>query len=410
MNDNPDNATLPAPDEDAATPPGRTARPGPGIAPLLLSGLALLLVIGALVGGYFIWHEVTRQAQWQQAVLGQIDSRNQVLEQRLKSFNDRLAAELAAERRERDSLRGKMQDLLSTQSGLEQTLELLRSQVGRSQDDWVLGEVGYLLQIANQRLQLQRDPDTALAALAAADQRLLSLGKAAYLPVRREIAAEVAALRGVQMPDISGLSLQLQQLASGVEELRLQGSQYVPAHPGEPAQAGEDWRPKSWRDIPAALMRLFREVFVVQPVDKPVGPMLPPDERFFLYANLRLQLEAARAALLEQQPGAYRSSLESVGKWLSDYFDTDQAATRALLDSVQGLAGIDIKPKLPDISGSLQTLREEIRLRGDTTPAGATSTDEQGDTVTAPDPLPADRAGPTANQTDEAPPATDSGP
>ncbi len=330
--------------------------------PLVLALIALILVLAVFVGGYFIWHEVNRQATWQQGVLAQMDTRNSALDERFKTLSSSLQAELAETRRDFKRVEDSQQDQKSSQAGLEQALGMLRSQVGRSQDEWVLAEARYLLHVANQRIELQRDRDTALAALLSADQRLLSLGEASYLPVRRKIADEVNQLRAVEIPDINGMALELQQLAEQVHELRMQGSHYVPTKPEDMEVEGDAWRPESLKEAPAALVDLFKEVFVLQPVDKPVGPMLPPESRYFIYSNLKLQLEAARLALLSLEAGAYQSSLQSAAQWLKDYFDTENPATSAMQESLARLSKVDIKPAFPDVSGSLKLLREEMRL------------------------------------------------
>ncbi|RRQ21865.1 hypothetical protein D6C00_07845 [Thiohalobacter thiocyanaticus] len=105
--------------------------------------------------------------------------------------------------------RGLRQDLADQQQSIEameRAFGVLRAQVGRSQEAWVLAEAEYLLHVANQRLQLARDVDTALAALATADQRLQELANAAYLPVREQISRELGALRSVNEPEPSTAS------------------------------------------------------------------------------------------------------------------------------------------------------------------------------------------------------------
>ena len=59
----------------------------------------------------------------------------------------------------------------------------------------MFSEVEYLLRLANQRLQLERDVEGAAALLRTADARLEEANNPALVPVRRAIAEELAALK-----------------------------------------------------------------------------------------------------------------------------------------------------------------------------------------------------------------------
>nr|NIR27959.1 hypothetical protein [Gammaproteobacteria bacterium] len=96
---------------------------------------------------------------------------------------------------------------------------------------------------------------------------------------------------------------------------------------------------------------------VVRRTDQPVAPLLPPESEFFLYQNLRLQLESSRLALLHGEPEAYRDHLHTARDWVKSYFDTEAAPTRAMLNKIGELAALEIRPELPDISGSLHALQ-----------------------------------------------------
>ncbi len=338
---------------------------GPGNAALWLALAALMLVAGSLVGGYFIWQEVKRQAGWQQEVLAQIDSRNQAMESRIRNLRDRLDDDLAAAARAREAVEATQRRQADAIQGLENAIGLLRAQIGRSHEGWLLAEVQFLLNVANQRVQLARDPDTAIAALRSADRRLQELADPTYTPVREEIAREIAALKAVPRPDLEGLALELESLSGQVGGLRLAGTQYVAGEAPSEA-AGDDGAPaaEGWRELPSVLWRELKQLVVVRRNDQPVAPMLAPDQQYFLYENLRLQFDTARLALLRQEPGAYRAALDRAAEWLRTQFDQEAPATRAMLEAVTRLEAVDIRPELPEIAGSLRRLRQEMRLAG----------------------------------------------
>lgn len=338
---------------------GRSGYAGP------VAIIALLVGVGALVGGYFIWHEVNRQARWQQEVLAQIDNRNQAMDSRIETAVTNMEDEVDAAVRARRTLRRELEDQSQSIASLEKAFGVLRAQVGRSQEAWVLAEAEYLLHVANQRLQLVRDIDTAIAALTSADQRLQELANPAYLPVREAVSRERSALRAINPPDIEGITLQLQTLTENIGQLKVAGAEYTPPElgGGDAAAPAESSRPEGWRDLPETMWNELRKLVVVRRNDEPVAPMLAPEQQFFLYANLRLQLDTARLAALRQTPAVYRSGLQTARDWLREEFDTEQPAVQESLNSIDQLLQVNLRPELPDISESLRLLRQEMALK-----------------------------------------------
>lgn len=352
-----------------------------------LAILALLVGVGALVGGYFIWHEVQRQAGWQQEVLAQIDSRNQALDNRIAAAVNRMESALDEAVSARRGLQQDLNDQQQSIAAMERAFGVLRAQVGRSQEAWVLAEAEYLLHVANQRLQLARDVDTAIAALSTADQRLQELANTAYLPVREQISRELAALRSVSEPDVDGIALRLETLAANVDDLEVAGAQYRPTPRGEAAAGAEtDAVPAGWRELPAALWHELRQLVAVRRNDEPVAPLLAPDQQFFLHANLRLQFDTARLAALRGTPELYRVSLRTARDWLAQEFDPEQPAVREARAEIDALLAVELRPELPDIAGSLRLLRQELALidAGRVTPEAASGAADDDGAETTP--------------------------
>ncbi|MGA7802515.1 MAG: uroporphyrinogen-III C-methyltransferase, partial [Gammaproteobacteria bacterium] len=307
--------------------------------------LALLVGIGTAVAGYFIWHEVTRLDRAQQAGVT-----------RLQSAVDGMRSAVADEQRHQ---RQQLDALRAREDSMEAGVAGLRAQVSRTSEGWVLANVQYLLQVANESLQLQRDVGTAQAALKDADQRLEALGDPGYLPVRKEIAGEITALAAVPVPDIAGITVTLDSLIHQVPQLALQGTAVVapPASGGSPGSATAAAGTR-WRELPGEIWRALRQLVQVRHHEKPVGPLLAPKDEYFLYQNMKLQLEAAQLAALRQQSQSYRTSLRTALQWLDQYFAADNALTQSMVQQLQQLQSVDVRPQLPDLSGSLRKLRE----------------------------------------------------
>jgi uroporphyrin-III C-methyltransferase len=351
-----------------ATPPPREparppAAPVPGRTALVLALLALVLALALAVAAFFTWQELERLAGTRLQDLQQLETRSAGIEGRVQDTVRRLDGIQAEVDRELDAAQREQQAALArldqTQQAVERSVSQLRAQLGRSQDGWLLAEVEYLLRIANQRLLLQRDVTTALAALQAADARLHDLSDPGYLAVREALAREIAALQAVPRLDRGGLALKLASLEARVEELRPAGARYLP--PAE--RDGEDGRSltaSDWREVPGIVWQAVRRLLVVRSHAEPATPMLPPEQEYFLDQNLRLALEAARIALLQADAEQYRVSLERAQGWLQRHFDAGHPATVSMANELFHLQQQDIRPPLPDISGSLRLLRQRL--------------------------------------------------
>jgi len=201
---------------------------------------------------------------------------------------------------------------------------------------------------------LEQDVKTANIALADADGQLESIGDPALIPIREKISAEKIALAAVQFPDYIGLSLRLANLVQSIGDLPLISNKrkFTVKTNTETAHRVDDWR-----QIPQAMWKDIKELVIVRRNDTPIEPLLPPNEQHYLAQNLGLKLEQSRVALLRRDTQLYRSNLEHTRSWIDQYFSKDDIAVSNVIETVDEMLAIDLKPSLPDISGSLRALR-----------------------------------------------------
>ncbi len=95
-----------------------------------------------------------------------------------------------------------------------------------------------------------------------------------------------------------------------------------------------------------------------------------PEQRWFLVQNLKLQLETARLAVLKEDTASLRASITTALDWLDAYFDRSDADVANAMESLGRMAELELRPDLPDLSSSLETVRAS-RYR-----AGATGRDQ----------------------------------
>lgn len=351
--DRPDEASVEEGREPAAAEGERVA-PATAAEPKRRSGaVALVIAIIALLAAAGIaglGHYRAQQLEQQLAALPPAIERNAG---RVDAI-ERRADELAQSLRQQDT-QSQRRD-----QALEETIGALREQIGRDQSGWILAEAEYLLLVANHRLRLERDTDTALEALELADARLRETGDPALIGIREKIAAEASALKTLSRPDLTGLSLTLMGLANQVDKLPLQAA-YLPVAPTASTREAGVEPAEDWRELAGAVWSDLKGLVTVRRREEAVRPMLAPEQQYFLRQNLRLQLESARLALLRADQQQLDRALKTARDWIPQFFDDRSPATRGMLNELERLAGIEIRPELPDISGSLKALREHMR-------------------------------------------------
>ena len=266
-------------------------------------------------------------------------------------------------------------DLLNTRTARlnEQVAAVLKDFSGlRWQRDgsmaWRLAEVRQLVLIASRQLSLQADPETALVALQAADRRLMEMNDPALLSAREQVIADINRLRATPVPDYAGLTLLLHGLAEQAEQLPLRRVTSAP-RPLIDTTTDQVAPQGGWQRFVSALREEFRDlVQVTRVTDDTV--MTLPGESYFLYHNLRLQLEAARLAALLKDQAQFRASIQTASNWLGRYFDGDDARVEAALRALRQAAAVELDVVLPSLDGSLRALQAYSLERSDNTEGG----------------------------------------
>ncbi|MEE9492782.1 MAG: uroporphyrinogen-III C-methyltransferase [Gammaproteobacteria bacterium] len=279
------------------------------------------------------------------------------------------------------ALQQQLVQLTEQQQGQNQHIESLSTLISRSGSDWTLAEIEYLLRMANQRLQLFHDKDSAMVALSSADNQLQALADPRLQPVRQQIARDLDSLKSVPDTDLPGLLARLNALLEKIESLPVTHDHFSDtektgavntdtdqeqAEKPDNAESSRtannekaDWRSlEDWQAVPVKVWNEIRGMVTIRELDSPVAPMLPADSEYFLKQNLRLQIEAAKLAAMRNDTVFFTDALQTSRNWLTSYFNTDAATVNASLDSIDELLSINLQPDLPDISGSLQQLQK----------------------------------------------------
>jgi uroporphyrin-3 C-methyltransferase len=162
-------------------------------------------------------------------------------------------------------------------------------------------------------------------------------------------------LRALPSVDVTGINLQLNNLFSAVDEMPLVYQKRVADEVVErtaPPESETFWQKLS-REIWQELKQLVR----IENTGKAEIPLLPPNQEFFLRENLKLRLLSARLALLSRDENSFRQELKTAQLWTARYFDVKSNQGVRMSAELKKLAASSITVELPDISPSLQAVR-----------------------------------------------------
>ncbi|WP_348815143.1 uroporphyrinogen-III C-methyltransferase [Halomonas sp. H10-59] len=338
---------------------GSGSSSGGGKAGVVALVLVLILIAGVAFVGWKGW-------QLQQAMSARIDQlkQNSPSVAEVQELSSQLESGLA-ERRETmgQAVDGIKSDFDAYKSDVNQTLDRVLAELSKEQNaderDWLHAEAAYLLRLANQRLQLERDVEGAAALLRTADARLEEANNPALVPVRRAIAEELAALQTVPKVDRTGLYLALNAQQEQIAGLPLAQDieQFTADTTIEEAPSG------AWQEQLARVGEELKELVTVRHHDQALEALITPEQESYLRQSLRLVLEQSQLALLKEETGLYEASLDKAITLLEGYYDVDDESVQSVIARLGELKGKSIRPELPDISASQQALARFIEQR-----------------------------------------------
>ena len=333
--------------------------------------IVVVLLVPVILAISFLLYEQSRTL----TVIAELQKENTALQEAVSSVEARAARAESAQDSLPDNLANTAM-LEALQATLENRINALARNAASVQEQlsalprerenaqWLWTEVDYLLRLANQKLQLEGDGDSALLILSAVDEILRDSGEVSVIGVRDILAGEILALRAMEYVDVSGLYARLNGLLPMIEQLSMRAAM-VNNYNTQLAQARAE-SVASGESLWARTLDLLRSIFVWQKRDLAPEALLPPPEEAILKQNLRLILEQAQLALLMEEPEVYRESLQKGVSWTEQYFAIDAGVGKTLQEELENLAAATVRANRPDISRSLQLLRQINSARNQT--------------------------------------------
>ncbi len=315
----------------------------------LVAAFALLLALAA--AGFSAW-----QAYESRRVAAELElelARKLAEIETIGSDSRRLSTGARDVARDVEARLGQMEARLVGIQNQRLAMDSLYQELSLSRDEWTLAEVEQILLVASQQLQLASNVKAALIALEAADARLARSDRPQLTQLRRVVAEDIERLKASPFVDVTGIGLKLERIIASIDEMPLA----IETRPVVVADARSDSTTDGWRLMLAEVWTDLRSLVRIERVESPSGPLLPPDQAFFLRENVKLRLLGARLALLARDEISYKADLAAATEWFTLYYDATATSVTSAVEALDQLAQSDIRIELPNVGASLDAVR-----------------------------------------------------
>lgn len=329
----------------------QSRRPGQGVSPMLVA----LAVLGLLLAIYAHWRfgQFDERIDRLRGQLAEVRANSDQLDARLQTLSADLESSRATWRTEVRGLR----EVPAQLDALGRSVEELHARTEAPQRAWVRAEALYLLELAERRLKLERDVQTAIVAMESADARLATLDDPALREVRTKLALELAALRAVPVPDIADVLARIGRLEDAVPGLPVIGMPASQAKREKPEAETPGAFERAWRRIRQAL----RDLVSLRRIEPATARLVTQEEESLRRQHLELLLFGARVAAMQPDGTAYAQSLRAADAWLQQYFDPSTPEVEAAMAELAALELTVIEPALPAVGDAGRLLQGVIR-------------------------------------------------
>lgn len=343
--------------ESAPTPEQSPRKNRSGVAGIALGAIAIAIAL-ALGAGLYSYGKHQASAQ--------------------TATNDALATQLTALQKQQDEQKAELEKTIAQQASALDEANRQQTNLARQLDEvqqkvatisgsdaktWLLAQADFLVKLAGRKLWSDRDVTTAAALLKSADASLADMNDPSLITARRALTDDISSLSAVTQVDYDGIILKLNQLANQVDNLRLADNDNddtpMDSDGSELSSTVTEWRQnlvKSWHNFMDSFITIRRR-------DETAVPLLAPNQDVYLRENIRSRLLIAAQAVPRHQDETYKQSLENVSTWVRAYYDTDDAATKAFLDELEGLGQQSITMDIPQTLQSQPLLEKLMQTR-----------------------------------------------
>ncbi|QMT58917.1 uroporphyrinogen-III C-methyltransferase [Legionella sp. PC997] len=241
--------------------------------------------------------------------------------------------------------------------------------------DWLLLKARYYLELAQINSHWSNEIDATVALLEQSDQLLKQLNDPKILNIRQAIAKEIAQIQALPTVDIAGLLSQLDAAQNSIDDLSIPLPMKGNTHSSEnsPPTANDS---STWKGRLQGSLNALEKLVVIRRHEQGIEPLISPLFEALLKEKLRLNLQEAQWAVLNNEPSVYQLVLKQAISSLKMNFNEKTPNTAALIKKLTELQQKNVTQKRPAMGSALPMLNELLQSKK--TPETQSLNDGQG--------------------------------
>lgn len=305
---------------------------------LIISIAAIMIAFVALLISGLNWYmtfHIERQRPWQQ-LQAKVDN----LQTQTTSSHEQLQQQLLSQRQKISHVQTYLQRLSHYSDG------------GSTQR--AISETAYLVHLAHLYLTISNNTKMAQNLLERANKNLSSLTGSAIDTVKQQLQHEILQLQQIKPIDINELIQRLDTTIQNVLKLHSAGNSKF-----TPETAPVINQNLSWYQRLKLKLYSLKNLVIIRHVDDSALPALLPHQEAYLKQIIQTKLLQAQWAVFHGNSALYHHSLASAAGLLHQYF-LKNPQTKNIIDEINHLLAVTIKPDTKEILTSLQTLEHHL--------------------------------------------------
>lgn len=275
------------------------------------------------------------------------------LKEKQTTFQDQIATKA-------DNMEQNQSALQKKVNHLNKALQTAMTQQLYQNQDWLLLKARYYLELAQINTHWSDNYNATIALLQEADQLLSKIATPKIFDIRQTIAKEIAELKATSTTDIAGLLSQLDAAQITVSNLTIQ-STIDESQPAEETQTTSN--PSAWHSRLQESVNLLEKLITVRRNDENFKPLISPLFESILRESIRLNLQEAQWAVLNNNSAVYQLALKQALMNIKRTFNEKSPSTNALLKQLAQLQQIKLTQEKPLIGQALPLLNQMINKK-----------------------------------------------
>jgi len=318
--------------------------------------LLLLTIAGVIAAGYYLWDIQQKQInalKQQKNSISELSSQLLQIKQ-IEQSNKNNTIQIADQALQLQQL---SEQILQTKVISQQAIEI----VNRSQKEWALAEIDYLLRIAHRRIEVARDIKGAIAALKGADARIEELADLNLFEVRKQLAKDIGSLNALHQAGINGISLMIDQAIRYLPELPFNSvKEEIKVQLPETDMAEDASVQVQQQTFVDSVLETVKQIGEIKVHQRSIKVASGAEQQTEIEQLLRTYLLSARLAALRYDQTQFLQEVQKATEMLHIHYDEKDNRVQQLMNTLSGYSALQLNPDLPELTKAWDMLQKHM--------------------------------------------------